>query len=433
MSDSHVRIESDALHFRNQREERWAGVIALACLWALGISVALVAGTSRYEGVAFCWVPLALLAGTSILLGNHRGGALAGTLRGVRHRPGSLTIADGAVEVITAAGVRRFRCDDLVSGWSEPAPTDRGEAVVLVTRAGLEVHVGLSLATPAAQVLQAAGVAAEQRAVRLRVLPTAPGGGRALIVFAAFGATVGFLMFALITLTVLAMTFGADGRAGPTLLLGASTGLIALVTGASALALVRRLIPTTLTIGADGVLLRRLGFGTMLPRSAIEEVTLDRGALVFRLRREGRHHRVVKVPGTTAALLAAVDRIDEALRAVPGTAARLDALDRGGRAVDAWLSDVRALGRAPSGYRVATLETRDLCAVVRDGAAPAERRIGAAAALSGRDEGDARAALRVAADTCVDERLRRVLDLAAEGELEAAAVEEAVRTLAARA
>ena len=62
--------------------------------------------------------------------------------------------------------------------------------------------------------------------------------------------------------------------------------------------------------------------------------------------------------------------------------------------------------------------------MVKDGAAPAERRIAAAVALSADGDDEARAALRVAADTCVDERLRVVLGGA--GEMPDEAVAEAI-------
>lgn len=61
---------------------------------------------------------------------------------------------------------------------------------------------------------------------------------------------------------------------------------------------------------------------------------------------------------------------------------------------------------------------------------PAERRVGAAPALSGADDDDTRERLRVAADTCASPRLRVALDVIAaaapdDEAIEAALAEEA--------
>ena len=62
--------------------------------------------------------------------------------------------------------------------------------------------------------------------------------------------------------------------------------------------------------------------------------------------------------------------------------------------------------------------------MVVDPAAPAARRIAAAVALSSSAPEDARRKARIAAQACADERLARALERAAEGEIEAAIVEE---------
>ena len=67
---------------------------------------------------------------------------------------------------------------------------------------------------------------------------------------------------------------------------------------------------------------------------------------------------------------------------------------------------------------------------MKDGAAPAERRVGAAVALAAHRDEAARKALRIAADTCVDERLRVVLGSA--GEMDEEDLAEAVAEATAR-
>ena len=64
--------------------------------------------------------------------------------------------------------------------------------------------------------------------------------------------------------------------------------------------------------------------------------------------------------------------------------------------------------------------------MVEDGAAPAERRIAAAAALGSDAEAPPRAS-KAAAETCADPRLAAALEAAVAGEAEEAQFEEAVR------
>ena len=94
--------------------------------------------------------------------------------------------------------------------------------------------------------------------------------------------------------------------------------------------------------------------------------------------------------------------------------------------MDEWLRAVRALAGERGGYRDAALDPRALLDVVEDGGAPAERRIAAAAALGSADA-TLRRRVAAAADTCADPRLAAALAAAGAGELEEAAVEEAVR------
>jgi hypothetical protein len=112
-------------------------------------------------------------------------------------------------------------------------------------------------------------------------------------------------------------------------------------------------------------------------------------------------------------------RIEESFHASSDRATSVDRLDRDGRPVAAWIADLRALSGGALGYRQAALAREDLIDVVKDGAAPADRRIAAAVVLSSHRDVETRTALRIAADTCVDERLRAVLGGAAEMEEEA--------------
>jgi hypothetical protein len=140
----------------------------------------------------------------------------------------------------------------------------------------------------------------------------------------------------------------------------------------------------------------------------------------------------VRIPASAAAAVAALGRIEEALSGA-SLGAALEHLDRRGRPIAAWLAEVRALAKASGGYRAALVAREDLFALVKDGAAPVERRIAAAVALSPARDPATREALHAAADTCADPKLRVVLDHAADTELGEEQVEEAVRNPAGRA
>jgi hypothetical protein len=106
--------------------------------------------------------------------------------------------------------------------------------------------------------------------------------------------------------------------------------------------------------------------------------------------------------------------------------ASLAALDRDGRPLEVWKQALRSLF-ADSGYRRAPpIPPEDLLQVVTDPRVTAERRIGAAIALSMRDDEAIVTRLRIASDAVETEALRVAVERAAEGILEEDALEEAV-------
>src|SRR5580704_2718162 len=90
-----MRVESELVSIRSHRGGVWIGRLALLALWISGIAVFHGAGGFD-SAIVGCWTPLALLAGTSILLAVRRG-AFAGAAH--RFSPGTLAIHDGRIEV----------------------------------------------------------------------------------------------------------------------------------------------------------------------------------------------------------------------------------------------------------------------------------------------------------------------------------------------
>lgn len=98
----------------------------------------------------------------------------------------------------------------------------------------------------------------------------------------------------------------------------------------------------------------------------------------------------------------------------------VNALDRAGRSIEEWRAALSTLADDAQAYRGLSLGREALERVLYDATAPAERRIGAALALGDRER------IRVAAQNTANEHLRIALEKASDGELEDAAVEDAI-------
>jgi hypothetical protein len=170
-------------------------------------------------------------------------------------------------------------------------------------------------------------------------------------------------------------------------------------------------------VGSDGILLRRLFHRRFISHRELEGVTAEGAALVLKL----RSGAVVRLSvGASGAQLEARDalaaRIEEArLASAEGTTAEgsESLVAPGGRPIERWLHDLRALAHARD-YRETRLDEDRLWRVVGDPAAPAATRAGAALALSSLDEGS-RSRLRVTAEACAEPHLRIALTRVAEG------------------
>jgi hypothetical protein len=191
-------------------------------------------------------------------------------------------------------------------------------------------------------------------------------------------------------------------------------------------------IRTRVDVGTDGILLRRLGERRFVSYGMLDGASM-RGRLMLLALRSGERIGL-DVLGTTGEQLrsheALAQRIEEARAAFveSGDVATAEAwVAPGGRPVASWLREVRALARARD-YREARVDAERLWRVVADPSAPPATRAGAALALTGMPEGDARTRLRVAADACADPKLRVALGRVADGASDAD-VEEALASL----
>jgi hypothetical protein len=182
-----------------------------------------------------------------------------------------------------------------------------------------------------------------------------------------------------------------------------------------------------LDIGSDGLLLRRFGEQRFVSHDALAHAVGDSGSGIILSLRSGEALRLAMASVPLRDAL--VQRIEEARLAFaqdPSADGGEALVAPGGRAIDRWLRDVRALAGA-SDYRVTRLDEERLWRVVDDAAAPPATRAGAAVAIAALDQAE-RPRLRAAAEACAEPKLRVALTRVAEGASEAE-LEEALATL----
>jgi len=172
--------------------------------------------------------------------------------------------------------------------------------------------------------------------------------------------------------------------------------------------------PPTVTIGADGVTVRRWRRSRFIPYEAIQHV-LHYGRLLAIELGDGD---VIRLGSGKAVYAQAIAARIQAGRAARQTAGRPSAhgadLDRKGRPLASWREALqRVVGAAH--YREAAWSADALQAVLADGGSSGERRLGAAIALREVDS-EASARIRVAAETSARDALRVALETLANGQ-----------------
>lgn len=182
--------------------------------------------------------------------------------------------------------------------------------------------------------------------------------------------------------------------------------------------------PARVVIGLDGIRARRGPFVSFHPWAAVRDFSVTRdGVTLF-----GRDGSRVRLAGRNLE----GERLEEVRRHLEqawfaherAERPQLPVLSRGGAPVGEWLGGLRGLV-ARGGYRSASAERAALVALLGGPSASAEQRIGAAIAL-GLDDPEVKRKLRVAASGAADPRVRVALDALVEGQVDEAAIEEAL-------
>jgi hypothetical protein len=326
-------------------------------------------------------------------------------------RPGSIAVAGDRLVLERTGRSLRFPLADLVAGHVSPLK----RLVTLGLSGGDIVHVHVPTVEDGQRLLVATGLDASRRTLQMKLGETffldfltlllGPG------LFASVTARAG--VFAIIP--TMALTFG---------LFRAVRALLG---------------PAEVVVGADGIIVRQSFSSRFIPFGRIASV--DRGEprrryatpsspVVFHLtdgtavEARTRHLSAEQ----RAELTTRIDDAHRAWEAGGAGEAALARLDRNGRSPAAWREAMRELLEAPEGYREQAVTRDALVEVLESPAAPVERRVAAALALSGLGDADLRSRIRVAAGACADEPVRVALTLAADGALDDEAVEEALAT-----
>jgi hypothetical protein len=182
---------------------------------------------------------------------------------------------------------------------------------------------------------------------------------------------------------------------------------------------IQALLPQTVEVGEDGVMLRSLGRRRFIRFDRIAAVTKNEVGVNLRLHGGSDVELLLSQkekadPKRVDALHTAIEnaRTDYALL----TRAEEEALlVRGSRDLETWTKDMRALGEGGrSGYRAIAIPEERLWNVVENASADPSAREGAAIALHARLDDEGRDRLRVAAGGIAAPRLRIALTTIAE-------------------
>ena len=398
-------VETPALSIRHEglaRRLAWGATFMWAVPCVLGMAI-----PSRLEPIGSAL--LLLFGGAPVV-------AVAAAIARMvgLQRPARVRIEHGILRILYREKERSIPLADIVSGWFVPGAPSRVEWSL---RDGRLIRAAVNGARDADALLSASGVDVRRRSFSMR-LGTGPG-------LFALGA-LGFVV-SICPSTIVASLL--DRAYGHMELLRGSVWLAMVVAGiAGSIALFG---PPRITIGTDGVSIQRLIGSRFVPYADIVSVTNDPLEIILVLNASKRGP--VRIPVAELPLeqrRALFTRIEEsrlAARVRVEPAASAEMLDRGGRSLAEWRSMLANLARGGDGYRLAALHRDDLVRVLIDPVAPAERRIGAAIALTVDGDSDAIERVRVTASACASAPVRVALTRVADDAFEAADLAAAVK------
>ena len=328
---------------------------------------------------------------------------------------GELTLGAEGLSVASRLAKRAYAPGSIADGWID----DAGEvvSVVLRMRDGDVISIETPTLREARAVLLAAGVAAEQQVLRMRLanaMSQVPIGG----CIAALGSLVLPIVGAIALIAVLATPSGDSAR-------GVAAVILTMVAMVFTL-LVRALIPRQVVIGTDGIAVERILGRTFVPHARVTEVVSTAGAIVLKIRGArpvwlptGSRYASARTRADESPHSALLNRIEEARaagRAGSSRDASVAGLERAGRSLDAWRDHLRGMTSTGS-YRRAGVVNEEIAAVLEDAGAPPLRRVAAAVALAPVIDPAIKHRIASVVRSCADDRLRVALQAAVDDEL----------------
>jgi hypothetical protein len=187
---------------------------------------------------------------------------------------------------------------------------------------------------------------------------------------------------------------------------------------ASGVAVLANRFGRKIVVGTDGLFLWQFGLSRFIPYARIVGVERTEKGVGVQLRTgktlvlPTRHNMRGGIDQAEVMSQRIHDAMDRYARGGAGreTAARLA---RGGRSIDAWVRDLRAMGEAGDAYRAASVPAEELWRVVEDPSVPAAARAGAAVALQSSLDGAARERLAAASSVTASPKVRVAIESAA--------------------
>ncbi|MDC3980238.1 hypothetical protein [Polyangium jinanense] len=184
--------------------------------------------------------------------------------------------------------------------------------------------------------------------------------------------------------------------------------------------IVRLTRPHEIIVGSDGLRIRGGFVDQWIPHSLIRTIEEKQRELFLEVGEAGKPTRRVEVAtGDPSFIMAVAGRLRLAIALGSNGAGGPPVgaeLDPAGKSFTEWKDKLQAL-LLNAGYRKSAVTHEELFSVVDDPDLPPGQRLGAAMALRIAEHPDARVRIRVAADACADEAMKRALEEAAEGEL----------------
>jgi hypothetical protein len=406
------RLETYRVRFGRARLVRRLSAIAVALVVLPLPVLGLAALALGRLGVSGAWVDDALtclwLASLPVAV------AAAVVPRFDEGGPGTLRVEGGELVVTRGDDERRIAVAALREGFASPFTRE----VELVRRDGERLRARVEDAEAARALLAAAGLDATRRTVRMALGETT------------FLDALSILLGPLVVVPVL----GALARVLPPRSVpgqGAARMLLFYALFVALMALVFRGMralfgPAEVVVGADGVIVRRLGRDRFVAFDELTGVDVgrDRVELAVRGGRAVRARARHLVTERREQLRARIDEAWTAWRRGADDAEAPARLSRRGRDLAAWRVQLGRVVASVGRYRDSPLEQERVVRVREDASAPVGTRLGAALALAELG-GEARERVRIAARAAANPRVRVLLGAVAAGTIDDATLEAA--------